>query len=265
MKQYSLFTSLRYYWFALVATMLISFATCEVAHAQGMGNTGTVTYDYEYVEKCVDSAGVKVGFFEIYVNRPGVTPTQTLITRLRANGTVMTTIPAGTVSLGPCPVTQNIAVSIDTTTSFEVSNWCEFGSPPTPFYKIVQRTYNSKTGTVYSTTITNILASNGTVFTPAAPTPGPCYSNTIQSQQLNSTTTGLITGTAGLGLGSWEICNVGNAAGVVTISGGAVILYPGECRSCASWSNEFRKRMVFCQDVSWDATGTEFHIVYQQH
>ena len=135
----------------------------------------------------------------------------------------------------------------------------------TPFYKILTRTYNSKTGVVYSTTVTNVLATNGTVFTPTAPTPGPCYSNTIQSQQLNSTTTGLITGTAGLGLGSWEICNVGNAAGVVTISGGAVTLYPGECRSCASWSNEFRKRMVFCQDVSWDATGTEFHIVYQQH
>lgn len=264
MKQYSLFTSLKLYWFALIATMLVTFATCEVAHAQ-VGNTGTVGYDYEYVEKCVDSAGVKVGFYEIYLNRAGVTGSPIFVTRIRANGTVMTTIPTGTVSLGPCPVTQSIAVSIDTTTEFEISDWCDFNTTPIPYFKILTRTFNSKTGVVYSTTITHVLASTGAAYTPTAGTPGTCYTNAIQTQQLMSTTTGLITGTAGLGLGSWEICNVGNAAGIVIIAGGPVTLYPGECRSCASWTNEYRKRMVSCTDVSWDATGTEFHIVYQQH
>ncbi|HRI01839.1 MAG TPA: hypothetical protein PK006_12360 [Saprospiraceae bacterium] len=258
MKKYSLFSNFKSLWILILLFASLFYASMSNAQT---GNTGTTNYDYEVVEKCVDSAGVKVGFYEVYIHRAGFAPS--LYNRYRANGSIMTTIPSGSVTLGSCPA--NITVAIDTTSEFEMLVMCDrntLNTLSTPFLRTVHRIYNSKTGVIYSTTINNIDITSGATYTPAGNVyDGPCHGTTTTMTQLETSASGTIS--LGTGMGSWEVCNVGIATGTLTVSGVTINLYPGECRSCADWTSDFNHREVNCPSFTYDATGTQFHIVYQ--
>lgn len=246
--------------FLAVALLLaISIASVSAQAGAGAATTGSYPPDYEIVQKCVDSSGVFIGFYELHLYRTGYTPSDTTIRRWRADGSLMATVPSGTQYLGSCPQSFQGSISIDTTQEFEIKEMCDFNTSSgatTPFIRIFNRRFNPKTGALYSSTV-NDIQMNGTVYTVTqTAVDGPCFTRNDNYNTITSTTTG----TLNVQMSSWEICNVGMNAGTVN----TYTLYPGECRRCSDHTLDGNKKVSGCYgNVGWVATGTEFRIVYQ--
>lgn len=225
-----------------LATLL--FALCYDLSAQVDGGGGPlVTIDFEPV--CDDGTTA----FHILQFVVGESAPNSL-GYVDGQGNAYT--PTGTPEAGPCAGT--VAAAPDYTMA--VTALCDSG---TPFYRVAVFTDNTLTPTAtadYELDLSTAYTPAGTVYD------GPCFTSAT------ATITRVVATGAGsvpAGTASYSICNEGTADASVTIGGGsATTLIPGSCISFAATVDPVSRQRRIAPAVTYDATGTELSILYEQ-
>jgi hypothetical protein len=223
-----------------------------------VGNTTKLNTDYELTYKCIDSAGTKISYYEIFLYRPGFS--EVFIKRFRANGSDFTTLPSGTITTGFCDLTSGGSFP-DSLRQFQLVEMCDYNSGSdvsTPFLRLFQRATLQTTGAGTNRIITDLTYTGGTHTITGTVQDGPCYaSQLIFPGHITSFTSGTLTGP----FESWAISNFGNFTGTVTINGGATNLYPGQTLECFSSTDPLSKKYLVCPTFSWNTSSSSYSII----
>lgn len=235
----------------------VTLGWCESNNSSGIDTF----YDFEMIPKC-DTANSNTSYYTLILNKTTTSNgnvTQSKVGDYNINGGSYS--PGASIA-GYCDVGSEL---IDTLYDYEIVMKCDTDND-VGYFTLIEKKTIVATGSLIISKIGDYNG-NGGSYSPGTNKVGLCYDGATRVERnvlrVVSTSTGSISVTNNT-LTDLVITNVGFENGTITPNGQAATnLLPGEKWYCHAVLDPTNNIWQICPDLSWNATGTTFHINYR--